>query len=121
MTELILGSRNSGKTTELLRRSARDGMYILTGTKRQARCIFDQARDMGYDIPYPVTWAEFQNGHFSGSVIQKDGLLIDEAGWLLSYIFKGIPINAVTWTNYGVTDLDEQNPDNPWIGVDFNA
>lgn len=109
MTELIVGSRNSGKTTELIKRSATDGLYILTGTKRQARCIFDQARDMGYDIPFPVTWAEFQKGHFQGSSIQKDGLLIDEAGWLLSYIFKGIPIKGVTWTKYeDFRDLDEE-------------
>lgn len=117
MTDLILGSRCSGKTSELIKKSASEGLYILTGTRKQAECLFDQARRMGYDIPFPVTWAEFQQCGFRGSFIQKDGLLIDEAGWLLSYIFKGIPIKAVTWTKYGLRDLDLENPDNPWIGV----
>ncbi len=108
MTELIIGSRYSGKTTEIIKRSAAEGLYILTGTKKQARCIFDQAKRMGYDIPFPVTWEEFQRCKFQGSTIQKDGLLIDEAGWLLSYILNGIPIKGVTWTKYDFMDLDEK-------------
>ena len=119
MTELIVGSRCSGKTTELIKKSATDGLYILTGTRRQAECIFDQAKQMGYDIPFPVTWAEFQKNHFRGSCIQKDGLLIDEAGWLLSYIFSSVPIKGVTWTKYDFRDLDIENPDNPWIGKKY--
>lgn len=116
MTDLIVGSRCSGKTTELIKRSATDGLYILTGTRRQAKCIFDQAKRMGYDIPFPVTWNEFQKTRFRGSCIRRDGLLIDEAGWLLSYIFDGVPIEAVTWTKHDFKDLDIDNPDNPWIG-----
>jgi hypothetical protein len=108
MTELILGSRGSGKTTELIKRSAASGLYILTGTKKQADCIFDRAKRMGYDIPYPVTWSKFKNDHFRDSSIRRDGLLIDEAGWLLSYIFKGVPIEAVTWTKYEIKDLDKE-------------
>lgn len=108
MTELIVGSRCSGKTSELIKRSASEGVYILTGTKKQARCIFNQAKAMGYDIPFPVTWGEFQRCKFQGSMIQKDGLLIDEAGWLLSYILNGIPIRGVTWTKYEFMDLDEE-------------
>lgn len=109
MTKLILGSRNSGKTTELIKMSAETGLYILTGTKKQAKCIFDQAQYLGYNIPFPVTWGEFQRCHFRGSCIERDGLLIDEAGWLLSYIFKGIPIKEVSWTNYGVKNLDQDS------------
>lgn len=107
MADLILGSRNSGKTTELIKKSASEGLYILVPTKAQAKCIFDQACLMGYDIPFPVTWAEFQKCHFRDSCIKIDGLLIDEVGLLLSYIFNGIPIKTVTWTKDGVKDLDK--------------
>lgn len=107
MTELIMGSRCSGKTTELIKRSATDGIYILTATRKQAEYIFDQAKQLGYEIPFPVTLAEFQYDHFRGSAIRREGVLIDEVGWLLSYIFDGIPIRGVTWTNYGFKNLDE--------------
>lgn len=119
MPRKIIGSRNSGKTTALIKQSAMCGGFILTGTKRQAKCIFDQAREMGYNIPFPVTWEEFSRGHFDGHRLQKDGILIDEVDRLLSYIFKGIPINAVTWTKYEYEDLDYQEKpwekENPWI------
>ena len=98
MTEIILGKRNSGKTTELIKRSAKDGIYILTNTSAQARLIFDQAKRMGYDIPFPVSWNDFTRTAFLGSSIRKDGLLIDQADMLLSRIFGNIPIHAVTWT-----------------------
>lgn len=117
MTELILGSRRSGKTTEMIKRSATDGLYILTGTKQQARYIFDQAKELGYDIPYPVTWDDFTKGRLHAPCFQKDGLLIDEVEHILCRIFKGIPIKGVTWTKYDFKDLDLENPDNPWIGV----
>lgn len=118
MTELIVGSRRSGKTTALIEKAASDNLYILTGTKAQARCIFDRAKQMGYDIPFPVTWEEFQRTEFRGSSIQRDGLLIDELEHIMCRAFKHIPIKGVTWTIYNVRDLDIENPDNPWIGMD---
>lgn len=116
MTELIVGSRGSGKTAELIKRSAKDGIYIMTGTRRQAQCIFQQARDMGYNIPFPVTLEDYHRTHFRGSCLERDGILIDELGPMLSYMFKGVPINGVTWTKDEFTDLDLENPNNPWIG-----
>lgn len=118
MTELIVGSRRSGKTTELIKRAATDNLYILTGTTAQARYIFDQAKEMGYDIPFPVTWEDFQRTEFRGSSIKRDGLLIDELEHVLCRVFKHIPIKGVTWTRYDIKDLDLENPDNPWIGMD---
>lgn len=117
-TELILGSRRSGKTTALIEKAATDNLYILTGTKQQARYIFDQAKRLGYDIPFPVTWEDFQRTRFNGSFIQKDGMLIDELEHVLCRAFNNIPIHAVTWTKYDIRDLDIENPDNPWIGMD---
>lgn len=116
MTELILGSRCSGKTTELIKRSATDGTYILTGTKTQAKYIFDQARLMGYDIPFPVTWEQFKRDRFHGTDVRKKGVLIDETAHILYRIFGGIPIKGVTWTKIDFKDLDLENPNNRWIG-----
>lgn len=118
MTELIVGSRRSGKTTALIEKAATDNLYILTGTKAQARHILDQAKRMGYDIPFPVTWEDFQRTEFRGSSIQRDGLLVDELEHVMCRMFRNIPIKAATWTTYDIRDLDIENPDNSWIGMD---
>ena len=47
MTEIIIGERGSGKTTELIKRSAETGSYILVATKMMAKCIHLSALDMG--------------------------------------------------------------------------
>lgn len=127
MIDIIIGSRGSGKTTELFKRSAEENIYILTGTKHQANCLFGQARELGYDIPFPVSWEEFVRGDLDGTSIQEDGVLIDEASHLLSRALRGIPIKVVTWTKYGHRDLDEENPERyldwlwqcfQWTGTD---
>ena len=127
MTDIIIGSRGSGKTTELFKRSADEHLYILTGTKGQAQCLFAQAREMGYNIPFPVSWEEFVRGDLDGTSIQEDGVLIDEAAHVLSRALRGIPIKAATWTKYGHRDLDEENPEKyldwlwkcyQWTGTD---
>lgn len=111
MTDIIVGSRGSGKSTELIKMSAETGLYILTGTKSQAEYLFNQARELGLNIPFPVTWEDYVKGRLQGTYIQKDGVLIDEASHILSRALQGIPIKAVTWTKAGFRDLDEENPD----------
>ena len=58
----IIGGRGTGKSTELIRRSADTGNYIVVPTKRRANHLFKQAKDMGINIPYPVTWDEIKHG-----------------------------------------------------------
>lgn len=102
MTNYIIGKRCSGKTTRLIKRSAKEGKYILTATKLMARCIADQAKDMGLDIPFPVTVDEYLRGNkFRGSSIRRDGLLIDDLELVLQTLFSGIPIHEVTLTDRG--------------------
>ena len=69
---------------------------------------------MGYNIPYPVTIEDYHRTHFRGSCLWRDGILIDELGTILSYMFSGLPINGVTWTKNEFTDLDLENHINPW-------
>jgi hypothetical protein len=106
MTELILGSRRSGKTLELIKRSARDGIYILTTTKQRAGELFRYAQSIGFDIPFPVTLEDFHRTRFHGSCIERDGLYIDQADDIIHQMFSGINLKAVTWTKYEFTDLD---------------
>lgn len=111
MTDIIVGSRRSGKSTELIKMSAEENIYILTGNKSQAQCLFNQARELGYNIPFPVTWEDYTRGRLLGTKIQEDGVLIDEASHVLSQALKGIPIKSVTWSKYGFRDLDQEEPE----------
>ena len=99
---VVIGERCSGKTTRLIERSAKEGIYILAPTKNMARCIADQAKEMGLDIPFPVTLDEYLRGNkFQGSSIRRDGLLIDDLDMVLHLLFRGIPICEVTLTDRG--------------------
>lgn len=99
---IVIGERCSGKTTRLIERSAKEGRNILVANKAMARCIADQAKEMGLDIPFPVTLDEYLRGNkFQGSSIRLDGLLIDDLDMVLNRMFRGIPIREVTLTDRG--------------------
>lgn len=99
--QITIGERCSGKTTKLIKRSAAERSYILVATKCQAGKIAKQAREMGFDIPYPVTVEDYLNYKFRGSNITRKGILIDNVDLVLQYIFAGIPIREITLTDRG--------------------
>ena len=102
MTKYLIGERCRGKTTRLIGRSAKEGIYILVANKEMVRCVADQAKEMGLDIPFPVTLDEYLRGNkFQGSSIRRGGLLIDDLGMVLNQLFGGIPIREVTLTDRG--------------------
>ena len=105
MTKVTIGKRGTGKTTKLIQRSAREGSYILTSTAFRALEILDAARDMGLNIPYPVTLHDyFHNNKFSSSTIQRKGILIDDVDAVVVALFAGIPIHEMTMTDFGNTE-----------------
>lgn len=104
MTEYIIGEHQSGKTTELIRRSAETRAYILVANKSTASLIFKQAKMNGYDIPYPIAIVDVLSRTINKSVWSK-GILIDELDIILSGLFDGIPIHAVTITQRKITSL----------------
>ena len=102
MMNVVIGERCSGKTTQLIERSAKEGIYILVANKEMARCIVDQAKEMRLNIPFPVTLDEYLRGStFRGSSIREKGILIDELDLVLDQLFRGIPIHEVTLTDRG--------------------
>lgn len=87
---LIIGDRQTGKTSKLIRISAAEGRYIVVPTEGMKRSVARQAREMGLNIPYPVCSAELPfHVRFHSSV------LVDEAQMLLETII-GAPISAMT-------------------------
>lgn len=101
MTEIIIGERGSGKTTESIKRSAETGSYILVATKMMAKCIHLSALDMGYHIPYPITIMEYLNGEFD----KRIPILIDELDLVLGSIFNFFKVEAVTLTKRDYHDV----------------
>lgn len=96
--ELIIRGRRNGKTAELIKRSAATRTYILTTTELRARNIFAQARNMGLDIPFPVTIDDYFSSHgFAGSYIKK--VYMDDEDEVLRHIFNRVEIEAVTITD----------------------
>lgn len=104
MTEYIFGARQSGKTTKLIRRSDETGAYILVANKSTASLIFKQAKMNDYNIPYPITIDDMLSCTVNKSVWSK-GILIDELDMILSSLFNGVPIRAVTITQQKITSL----------------
>lgn len=93
--KLIFGDRGSGKTTELIEESAKTGAYIVVPTRIRARNVFRSAKELGLNIPYPLTVNEMIYESPSSDIFQK-GILIDNLESILCYLFDYITIHAAT-------------------------
>ena len=87
--------KGCGKTTMLLEYSDNTGKYILTANERTKSMLKHQAKDLGFNIPEPVTVNEyFSSGKLKGSYI-KD-VLIDDADMVLQQVFDTVNISIMT-------------------------
>lgn len=93
--KLIFGDRQSGKTTELIKESARTGAYIVVSCRKEAHNVFGSAKELGLNIPFPLTVAEVIYESPSSYIFQK-GILIDNLERILCRLFNYITINAAT-------------------------
>lgn len=109
--DVYVGARSSGKTATLIKKSAETGAYILVATKCQAHAVYCQAKEMGYDIPFPVTVSEVttRRNYFDGSYMKKRGVLLDELKSVLNVAFHGIPIHGATLNVDSNTDIKYLN------------
>jgi len=92
--EKIIMQRGYGKTTQLIKKSAKSGDYIVCCNRLgEASRIQHEAQQMGLDIPLPITYAEFVEKRYHS--INISGFLIDNLEMFLQYI-SNVPVNAVT-------------------------
>lgn len=90
--------RASGKTTLLIKESAKTGRPIIEPNTASARYVEEQAKEMGLNIPEPISATSWSGGYYRGSNFNRiDGFLIDEVDSVLSSIF-GRPIYKATYT-----------------------
>lgn len=103
MTEIIMGDRRSGRTTELIKRSAETGAIIVVRDNLRGRHVQDLANDLGYDIPKVLTVSDLK---FPLPIYRK-GLLVDDIDAIIAQLFHYYPIEAVTMreTSWDITKL----------------
>ena len=90
--------RASGKTTLLIKESAKTGRPIIEPNTASTRYVEEQARNMGLKIPEPISATSWNSGYYRGSNFNRiNGFLIDELDSVLANIF-GRPIDKATYT-----------------------
>lgn len=90
--DLILKPRQAGKTTELIKMSNKEWLYIICCNKQRVEHISKMAQNMGLDIPYPISLGELP---LRSPYIKK--VLIDDADDVLTYLI-GKEIKAISIT-----------------------
>ena len=100
----IIGARGSGKTTKLIKQAAKENYVIMTATNRQAENVRKQADELGLTVL--VTSVEniiSSDGINRGSVLavlmQKNGILIDDADLVLTHVLSGVTIKGISLTD----------------------
>jgi hypothetical protein len=96
MTDIIAGKRRTGKSTELIRRAANDGGFIITENDQSRRLLMKMAHEFGYNIQRPVTYYEFINEHHRG--LKMPCVHIDDGERLLQYAATGVHVATITIT-----------------------
>jgi hypothetical protein len=97
--KIIAKGRGKGKTTELIKMSAEKQIPIVCFYREEARHIEEQAKQMGLEIPKPVSNLDYLE--------EKDtSILIDNADIVLRNKFSGHPIEAITITTNDYNELE---------------
>lgn len=95
--KIISRPRGSGKTTELIKISARTGFPIVCRDYDEAARIFHVAQSLGKNIPHPITMKDISSAD-TFNTIKNKGFLIDELFSVIAPLFRGIPIWAVSFS-----------------------
>lgn len=93
-----IGGRWSGKTTSLIKRSAKENLYIVCPTRHDALQIAEYAKSMNLKIPFPLTWDEYLSCRKKGIPALNKGVLIDDLDRCVSS-HSGTPVIAFSISN----------------------
>jgi hypothetical protein len=74
--KVIASGRQTGRTTQLIQQAADEFLYVVCPTLDRANYVARKARELGLDIPNPMTWREFTEQRFYGKGI--NGFVIDD-------------------------------------------
>lgn len=94
--KVIVGKRGSGKTEAAIRLAGEHSAYMVVANPMRRVYVDQRAKEMGVDIPPPVTYEEFLYGQWSGSPIRA--FVVDDIDDLVQSIAKTVPVLAITVT-----------------------
>jgi len=92
--EVVTAPRQTGKTTQAIKKAAESFGYIVCHSSDECQRIANEAQRLKLIIPFPITFDEFLKGQFYSKGIKC--FIIDEVDLLLSRFAKGIPIAMIT-------------------------
>lgn len=90
---IVIGSRASGKTIEIIKACAESGGYIVTRNRDWAYGLIQLANKLGLNIPIPLSYDEFINGRYNSAKCKH--FHIDNAEDLLAHISE-IPVKTIS-------------------------
>lgn len=82
--KIIIGGRQTGKTTQLIKEAAEVDGFIVAWSRERAAQIFNMAEDLGIHIRNPISLHDLMRCRLAGSYITT--LYIDDAERMLSQI-----------------------------------
>ena len=85
--------RQSGKTTDLIKKADKYNGYIVTFDKRNVERCMEIAKEIKCEINMPLTFAEFLSKEYCGKGIKK--FHIDNAEFLIQRM-TDVPIENIT-------------------------
>lgn len=91
--KLFLSGRHTGKTTELIKLAAERFCYIVCRSRAEADRISRIAKELNFDIPYPITYVDFIRADYYHKGIR--GFVIDDIDALLLEMCPYVPIVGV--------------------------
>jgi hypothetical protein len=93
--EIIVKPTGTGKTHQLIKTCSEQGGYIVCPVMKDCERIFSFSQNIGYKIPFPITWHEFINNQFHGKGVRK--VYIDDLDRCLQQ-GSTVPIIAATFS-----------------------
>ena len=90
----FIGKRRSGKTTIAIKKSAETGAIIITHNSVTADIVDKQAKDLGYDIPKPMSIRTYLS---KKEERYNNGIILDELELILSnFVYDEIEMVTIS-------------------------
>lgn len=92
--KIICKPRGGGKTTEAIKLASETNSYLVCIDHKEQERVFQQSKEMGINIHYPITFNEFLEGRYYGKGVE--GFIIDNVDLLVQMLSRGVPIKGLT-------------------------
>lgn len=92
----IIKPRRSGKTSELIKISYDKWYYIACKDKNECDRVFRMAKELGYDIPFPITFSDILS--YRINEVNTKGILIENVDMFLMAACPNPPIKGFSFS-----------------------